>query len=303
MGNHKSKVSLDKSEIEASEKNTVQDILVDPRSPNVNRTPLARTASHRLDVDDGSQITPKKILHKSVLNYSSKEMKLLDPRSPSQFIPRTPLNMSIDDESLNPSDANQYSLDYSGCIEEASCRNFNERLANITFDDYVGTKEEQQKSMEESCGENINSVISPIVLPTELPKKRPNFMDIVEENISPVVNSTLCNKRNTKLCSTPIQLTNQPKSLLMKKYSKKLKNAQIFIDDENQTTPIKKFSENEKPRTPFGSLLNHLSKSVENLPQQQQQQLKEFGQPIDSVISSEKNKPKTAPKINICMIR
>lgn len=123
------------------------DVLLDPRSPHIARTPLVKIASHQL-TDKPLRIelnahTPTNILRKRILrdiglNYTSKEINLLDPRSPSLFIPRTPLQLSSDDAfggEQSRGTSKVISLEYSGFIEEASCRNFNEKLANITLDD------------------------------------------------------------------------------------------------------------------------------------------------------------------------
>lgn len=164
--------------------------------------------------------------------------------------------------------------------------------------------------MDVNFEENIDSVIAEeteakaFALPPEISKNR--FINMGDENISPVVHPTLCTKRSVKsaLCSTPISLSsNQPKSLLIKKYSKKTE--EVFMDEENhQRTPAKKIKD-VKSRTPFGSLLNHRSKSVESLSQQQQQlQLKDIGQPIiNHENTTNRNKLRAASKTNICMIR
>lgn len=281
MGNQKSKnleqsiLKHDKTEDEVLSTNLAPNILLDPRSPDANRTPLIKKC-HQLNYEQ-LQVTPRN---------NSKEMKFLDPRSPSQFIPRTPLHMSMDNDRSNHETDSP--LQYSGCIEEASCRNFEQRLANITFDDYVGAANEYQKTMEVSCGEKIDSMISPIVLPPELSKNCNGDDEIIPHY----------NKRNTKstLSSTPISLSiNRPKSLLIKKYSKKSKNIEIFMDEDQPTTPTMKF--NEKPRTPFGSLLNQPSKSVDNL----QQQFKDLDQQIDKPL--QKIYPRATSKSNVCMIR
>lgn len=119
------------------------DVLLDPRSPNIARTPLAEILAGRFAavelVSEANLETPKNLLRKRLLrdlgvNCASKEMNLLDPRSPSLLIPRTPINLSFngDDELEN---SKIVSIEYNGIIEEASCRNFNEKLANITLDD------------------------------------------------------------------------------------------------------------------------------------------------------------------------
>lgn len=123
------------------------DALLDPRSPHIARTPLVKILSHKLTEKplriELNAHTPTNILRKRILrdigmSYTSKEINLLDPRSPSLFISRTPLQLSSDDAfGGEPSRGTSkvISLEYSGFIEEASCRNFNEKLANITLDD------------------------------------------------------------------------------------------------------------------------------------------------------------------------
>lgn len=282
----------------ALEKNIMENILLDPRSPDVNRTPLVSILNNRLKnrqiEQNNTPITPIN-LRKKLLNHSAKELKLLDPRSPSQFIPRTPLNMSFDGENIEQS-SNQYSLEYDGVIEEASCRNFNERLANITFDD-VDTEADNVSKVavyskleiiadisipnatddeehQNSDAEDLEPRSQTPIASAEHPK---NDMNMDDENISPVVDPVSNNKRNaaSAFSSTPISTTNnQLKSLLLKKHTKKSNKMEIFTDTstDNTTlvTPTKrlaKIDESENPRTPFGSLLNRRSKSVENLTQ------------------------------------
>lgn len=123
------------------------DVLLDPRSPHIARTPLAIVLPQRfsekpmrneLKANTPSNILRKRIMRDIGFNYTSKELNLLDPRSPSQFIPRTPLNLSSSDDFIGENSrgtSKVISLEYSGFIEEASCRHFNEKLANITLDD------------------------------------------------------------------------------------------------------------------------------------------------------------------------
>lgn len=272
--------------------------LLDPRSPDVNRTPIVLNS--RLSMRPTVQPTPLTPvnLRKSLLNYSAKELKLLDPRSPSQFIPRTPLNMSFDAEHMDASNQ-QFSLEYSGDIEEASCRNFNERLANITFDDVVRDKENKVKSNESKL-ERIEdvSMTNTIDGMDDVMEQQPddevetngnqtpndsmnqpneNGIHMDDENISPVIaaaNSII--KRNTASAasSTPISTsTSQLKSMLLKNHNRKIANkAEIFTENIEMTTPTKRLDKinevDDKPRTPFGCLLNRRSKSVENLSQQ-----------------------------------
>lgn len=122
-------------------------VLLDPRSPHIARTPLTKILSHRLcdkplrielNAHTPANMLRKRILRDIGLNYTSKELNLLDPRSPSSFIPRTPLHLSSSDDfegEYSRGASKLISLEYSGFIEEASCRNFNEKLSNITLDD------------------------------------------------------------------------------------------------------------------------------------------------------------------------
>lgn len=280
------------------EKKFMDHVLLDPRSPDVNRTPLTSILNNRMKNRQNvnqAPVTPVN-LRKQLLNYSAKELKLLDPRSPSQFIPRTPLNMSFDGENLEQN-SNQYSLDYTGDIEEASCRHFNERLANITFDDLDTEGDNISKIAVHSkldviadisitnATDSENEPNSPEAdeeqrSHTPIDRPKDNHMDMDDENISPVVDPVSNNKRNavSAFSSTPISTTtNQLKSLLLKKHTKKTNKMEIFEDEmlintSNTATPAKrlaKINEIENPRTPFGSLLNRRSKSFENLSQLQ----------------------------------
>lgn len=297
MNSSPSKVSKEKNCV--AKQIGLENILLDPRSPDVNRTPLTSILNNRMKNRanlEQTPVTPAKYLRNRLLNHSAKDMKLFDPRSPSQFIPRTPLNMSFDGDNVETS-ANQYSLDYSGCIEEASCRNFNERLANITFDDVYttdlaqktahqhlekiadisipnGTGDDEQLPIELTIPKSHNQ--TPIAS-SEIPKH--NHIHIDDDNISPVIDVTSNNKRNavSAFSSTPISTANnQLKTLLQKKHTIKTGKTEIFTDDMTDkatefSTPTKrlaKIRETENPRTPFGSLLNRRAKSVENLTQQ-----------------------------------
>lgn len=270
--------------------------LLDPRSPDVNRTPIILNSRlTKRAVVQQTPVTPVN-LRKALLNYSAKELKLLDPRSPSQFIPRTPLNMSFDAEHIDTSEQ-QFSLEYSGDIEEASCRNFNERLANITFDDVLRENENVVTSSDSKL-ERIEDVSITNAMddamdqhdddddeeeknsnqtPNEsMNQPNVNAIHMDDENISPVVAAAdSVVKRNTASAasSTPISTsTSQLKSMLLKNHNKKIANKTgIFTDNMEMTTPTKrldKINEDDKPRTPFGCLLNRRSKSVENLSQQ-----------------------------------
>lgn len=275
--------------------NGIANNLLDPRSPDVNRTPII--LNNRLTKRPAIQQTPVTPVHlrKTLLNYSAKDMKFLDPRSPSQFIPRTPLNMSFDAENIDTSNQ-QFSLEYSGDIEEASCRNFNERLSNITFDDLLRENENGLKSSDSKLERiedvSITNAMDGVMeqhdgdadeedrnqTPNEsMNQPNNNAIHMDDENISPVVAASNSNvKRNTASAasSTPILTsTNQLKSMLLKNHNRKIANkTEIFTDNIEMTTPTKRLAKinevDDKPRTPFGCLLNRRSKSVENLSQQ-----------------------------------
>lgn len=139
------------------------DPLLDPRSPNIDRTPLAvvlaterriRQIIHTSVIGnvngDAEPTTPANTMRRRLLrdlgyNYREKEMNLLDPRSPSAMIPRTPIafaaGTSKNDNEIAAAidDANtSQSFEYTECIEDASCRHFNEKISNITLDGYSG---------------------------------------------------------------------------------------------------------------------------------------------------------------------
>lgn len=265
-------VKTEKVEIDKDNQSTHHDILLDPRSPDVNRTPLTGILGNRLkDRQNADGNSTMQYLHKRLLNVSAKEMKLLDPRSPSKFIPRTPLNMSLDGEFVENS-VNQYSHEYSGCIEEASCRNFNERLANMTFDDSYELKEKEHTAPHVNANEsaaNLNTVQpdnhnSPVISLQTLTSRFGNDEND-EPKISPVVESMQRNKHNVgaAFSSTPIVPANtQLKHVLLKNKGKNQSKLEIFNDgviENAQVTPAKRVAkgkENENVRTPFGSLLN-----------------------------------------------
>lgn len=67
------------------------ELLLDPRSPHINRTPLTDILGNRITLRNVRELdyfqTPTKILRKKLLSglgnkYSTNELKLLDPRSP-----------------------------------------------------------------------------------------------------------------------------------------------------------------------------------------------------------------------------
>lgn len=214
---------------------------LDPRSPDVNRTPIS-ILSNRV-----TTLTPSTPKSSSNPNNTFEKRKS-DPRSPSQFIPRTPLNIKFD--KIENNSAAQYSLDYSGCVEEASCRKFNARLADITFDNLFAETQSDRTAVEEAISEEQ------IVM---------NVFTDVGEDISPHIHTTTTTTQNTRqnqftFSSTPISTLNTNE--LQAKIRKKQHNALECV------TPTKKMGNIKEVRTPFGSLLNRRSKSFENLQHQ-----------------------------------
>lgn len=240
--------------------------LLDPRSPDVNRTPLPEILTNRFNncvLNDEVVKTPVNQFRKKLLNYSSNDSKLLDPRSPSQFIPRTPLNLSFDESKLTKTD---FSLEYTGILEDLSVRNFNERLANITFDDpdieiesisKAKLDEIQEEEDNNGVDDDENAVEkkaenkkvialsseiqddprspshaiqrTPLILTNAVSKIQSIVDD--EKNISPIINETADRKANPhQFSSTPIvqQTGGQLKLLLKKNIARK---AEIFEDE------------------------------------------------------------------------
>lgn len=208
MGNHSSK----SNEMEDIIKQNTN-ILLDPRSPDINRTPL--TGIHnRVRKNASIPSTPSTPKNSS---YQIKSIKSnFDPRSPSQFIPRTPLNISLDDDKIESS-STQYSLEYSGLVEEASCRHFNERLANITFDSSF-TEPQNDKHAEEE----------------ELKPLAENIAVDMEKNSSPYIRSAFTSTPNVEF------------------YAKQNKKSKVM----DYVTPLKKMENIKEVRSPFGCLLN-----------------------------------------------
>lgn len=188
--------------------------------------------------------------------------------------------MSLDGTGIENS-IGKYSLEYSGYIEEASCRNFNEKLENITFDDSyteenktanisgekydicdVGDAVEEENveiSLPKESAERIKRCQNtPITSPVEIKSRFDVNIYTDVENISPVINTTQHTKHSalSAFSSTPISiLNNQQKLLSTKKLAKA--NKDLFIDDKiNDETPGKRIMKSKEPRTPFGCLQN-----------------------------------------------
>lgn len=284
-------------------------VLLDPRSPDIHRTPLTDILGNRLNyrqkIEQLPQ-TPINSLRTKLLNYSINEKKLLDPRSPSQFIPRTPLNLSFDDNSKIEGNTALYSIEYNGNIEDESCRNFYERLANITFDDadneignesklpkhtlkeikeedIADTKfipenkiqihsideEDSKKSVAESIHQTPTTVLAAV-------SKFNVDLDVEEKNISPIIcNTVQTNRTNDELTafsSTPIVTTNsQLKKLLLKSHIKKVNKPEIFEDDEfndfaSDSMMAGNRSEDEILSTPIKRLIKDIDESQPRTP-------------------------------------
>lgn len=218
MGNHSSK----STEIADNNKQNIN-ILLDPRSPDINRTPLTGISSNRVRKNVSTPSTPKN---------SSRQMQKsnFDPRSPSQFIPRTPLNISLEGDKVENS-CTLYSLEYSGLVEEASCRYFNERLENLTFDSSFTEPQNDKHTEKKEPQPPVKNISCP------------GACADVKENNSPYIRAA------PTFSSTPNFDFN----------AKQNKKLEYF-------SPVKKMGNIKEFRTPFGSLLN---KSFDNLSQQQ----------------------------------
>lgn len=245
-------------------------VLMDPRSPDIHRTPLTDILGNRLNYRDRVELlphTPINSLRSKLFNCSLNDKKFLDPRSPSQFIPRTPLNLSFDDTSKLNDNTALYSIEYNGYIEDESCRNFYERLANITFDDADNeaaanaTKSQKvalHEIREEDQSDEVKSISEQeiqklLVTASETMMQQPKtpvsklpivsklkFTDDLEADgkcISPIVNNAVSiNKTiaaSSTFSSTPIVANNgQLKKILLKTHLKKVNKTEIFEDDE-----------------------------------------------------------------------
>lgn len=242
-------------------------VLMDPRSPDIHRTPLTDILGNRLNYRDRVALlphTPINSLRSKLFDCSLNDQKFLDPRSPSQFIPRTPLNLSFDDTSKLDGNTALYSIEYNGNIEDESCRNFYERLANITFDDAENDADNASKSrkiaLHEICEEdqfevnsiseqeiqNLSTMASKTIQQETPVLKMPivskiKFTDDLgddEKIISPIVTNAVStnktiNASSSAFSSTPIVANNgQLKKILMKSHLKKVNKTEIFEDDE-----------------------------------------------------------------------
>lgn len=111
--------------------------VLDPKTPAVPQTPLTQTIANHLNliamdgINQNQNIkTPSYLLRKKILydlgyTYSIRD----DPRSPSQCIPRTPMSLTDDTDTI---EAN--SFQYNSTLED-SCRDFNEKLDNMTMEE------------------------------------------------------------------------------------------------------------------------------------------------------------------------
>lgn len=131
-------------------KNNAQ-VALEPQTPAIPQTPLTQTIATHLNhltkhnMNQNSNIkTPSYLLRKKILydlgyTYPIKEA---DPRSPSQCIPRTPLNITdtVDttDESKNSS------FLYNSTLED-SCRDFNTKLDDITMEETDANDQNEAK--------------------------------------------------------------------------------------------------------------------------------------------------------------
>lgn len=298
------------------------DPMLDPRSPNIERTPLAvifgtdrRIKKLVNNVCDESGLhTPSNMMRRRLLrdlghNYTEKELNLLDPRSPSTFIPRTPIVLSESQKERHSESSTaaadvSNSFEYTECLEDASCRNFSEKISNITLDDVdnqtndkeLSGKERERKYLETNFDiieEPVNDVAenedprspslnlyrTPIVLPALLNHNATNqnasdsnvnmdnsLLDIIE----PVFSST---PTTVATIDTPKkklnQIENKQKNLIYEdEHDGHIEDNILKIqDDFILMTPVQKFNQKDgekRVRTPL-SVINRRTKSAENL--------------------------------------
>lgn len=134
-----------------------------PPTPAIPQTPLTETIAHHLnritteDVNQYQKIqTPTYLLRKKILydlgyTYSLKEN---DPRSPSQRIPRTPMNLENNNSAAEANNENDISsLQYNSTLED-SCREFNSKLDEITMDETeMAQHDVEQIEIDANCEE------------------------------------------------------------------------------------------------------------------------------------------------------
>lgn len=223
------------------------DPLLDPRSPNIERTPISTVLSiqQRLknsvatttmdDAQTPNNFMQRKLLRDLGYNYSVKELNMLDPRSPSLFIPRTPLDFKkVQDDGAVAADLTN-SFEYNECIEEASCRNFNEKISNITLDD----------SNEELPADGAEDV-------SEIRRKylETNF-DVVEPKSKSEENDDP-RSPSLNVYRTPIVLSGVPKGTIPKQISPdNMENFLLDINEINEpvfsSTPTTTIASTETP--------------------------------------------------------
>lgn len=226
----------------ATDHDDLRRILLDPRSPDVNRTPLPENVANRF-VDRHQMVnaamaaeidvpkTPVTAFRQKLLNVSINEMKLLDPRSPSQFIPRTPISAaSLDD--TKAASTTHFSLEYTGIIEEASCRNFNERLANLTLDDSDTETNAKPAVKLQKIHEEASADV-----PTEAPVHilaDVNVMDVTQEKIAPMDETSQSDPRSPSVSipRTPLVLSTVTPTILVAKLER------VDADEEKSISPI-----------------------------------------------------------------
>lgn len=273
--------------------------IIELKSPCIHQTPLTQIIANHLNglsAHDGLQHTTiqtpsyllrKKILHDLGYAYSINDTMSTDPRSPSQLIPRTPINLALGANDTNQSMTSVGSFQYSGLVEENSCRKFNEKLANITLDDCDGeqcgnqSKNETDNSEMESF-ENGNSVAKHLYN-----EKTPDFMLSPESTTSDEENKVE-NRKELKIddeqamgttlrakLNVPMQKYTLTKGFATPLSAPKTPNDRVRIRNI-YVTPINKFglktnrSTTDNKRTPL-SLLNRRAISSERTPIQSKQ--------------------------------
>lgn len=136
-------------------------IALDPKTPAIPQTPLTQTiANHlnRITKEEGQHNpnikTPSYLMRKKILydlGYTYPIGKEVDPRSPSQSIPRTPLNLTDTAEEVNVSESS--SFQYNSSLED-SCREFNMKLNDITMDETEAQNEHNENVPTKNIDDN-----------------------------------------------------------------------------------------------------------------------------------------------------
>lgn len=252
--------------------------VVEMKSPTIHETPLTKIIANHLNglQANGVQMeikTPSYLLRRKILRdlgyaYSINEASAseTDPRSPSQLIPRTPLAL-IDEQ--NQSMASVSSFQYSGVVEEDSCRNFNEKLANITLDDCDEVKESENGNNGDVDRQEITKTpderlrdektpeltCSPDIDPFKMKAGNgTKGKQVVETPVAAA--GSMADEKTKKNAKSP---TTSPKKAVKRMYNLYTTPASKFGNRSERSASINN-------RTPL-SVLNRRAKSTEHTPQ------------------------------------